>query len=224
MTRKDPNSSALESITSLGSVMAGEAPGKEDRSRIRLLDAAHEQFCKVGIQRTSMEDVARSANLSRITVYRKFATKDSLVEQVVLREFRTYFEQFLVDIELAETVDDRIVLGFVSSLRAISNNALISALIDAGPHVHGSIVGDNGRTLAMVRQFVASQLRREQGAGTIADEVDVDLVAEMFVRVTASFLMIPSEAVNLHDDAQMEALARQFLVPMIKTQCSEEGH
>ena len=216
MTRRAPNSSALESNTYLENAIGGEDPDNGDRSRVRLLDAAHEQFCKVGIQRTSMEEVARRANLSRITVYRKFATKDSLVEQVVLREFRKYFDQFRADIELAETVDDRIVLGFVSSLRAISNNALIAALIEAGPHLHGSIVGDNGRTIAMVQQFVASQLRREQRAGTIADGVDVDLVAEMFVRVTASFLMIPSDTVNLHDDARMEAIARQFLVPMIK--------
>lgn len=216
MPHQTPNSSALESITFLEKVITGEDPNKGDRSRIRLLDAAHEQFCKMGIQRTSMEEVARRANLSRITVYRKFSTKDSLVEQVVLREFRKYFDQFLVDIEHAETVDDRIALGFVSSLHAISNNSLISALVEAGPHVHGSIIGNNGQTLAMVRQFVASQLRKEQNAGTITDAVDVNLVAEMFVRVTASFLMIPSDTINLQDDAHMEAIARQFLVPMIK--------
>ena len=52
---------------------------------------------------------------------------------MVRREFRRYFDQFLVDIEQAETVADRVVLGFVSSLRAIRRNPLIGGLIAAEP-------------------------------------------------------------------------------------------
>ncbi|MGW4014760.1 TetR family transcriptional regulator [Rhodococcus ruber] len=36
--------------------------------RARLLDAAYEQFCRLGIQRSSMEEIARRAGLSRITL------------------------------------------------------------------------------------------------------------------------------------------------------------
>ena len=164
-----------------------------------------------------MEDVARRADLSRITVYRRFATKDLLVEQVVLREFRRYFDEFLVDISHARTTADRVVLGFVSSLRAIRGNPLIGGLLAAEPNLlAGSMIGDDGRMLATVRQFLAVQLRREQSAGNVSVDLDVDLVAEMMVRISASFLAIPCHIVDLDDDAQLEAIARQFLVPMLK--------
>lgn len=65
-----------------------------DEARARILDAAYDQFCRLGIQRSTMEDVARRAGVSRITVYRRFTTKDALVEQVVRREFRRYFDRF----------------------------------------------------------------------------------------------------------------------------------
>ncbi|MEU5882377.1 TetR/AcrR family transcriptional regulator [Spirillospora sp. NPDC047279] len=205
-----------ESLLERAYVDAVERVDDRDETRTRILDAAHEQLCRMGIQRSTMEDVAKRAGVSRITVYRRFATKDALVEQVVLREFRKYFDEFLDDIERASDAAERVVLGFVSSLRAIRGNPLIGGLITAEPDlVVSSMINDGGRTVATVRQFVAGQLRHEQRAGTVADDLDVDFVAEMMVRISASFLVIPSHLIDLDDDEQLAALARRFLVPML---------
>ncbi|WP_019630025.1 TetR/AcrR family transcriptional regulator [Actinomadura atramentaria] len=210
-------SSESESLLERAYEDAVERADGPDASRAKILDAAYEQFCRTGIQRTTMEDVARRANVSRITVYRRFATKDALVEQVVRREFRRYFDRFLSDIERAGTAADRVVLGFVSSLRAIRGNPLIGGLIETEPDlIMPSMVNDGGRTLAVVREFVAGQLRREQRAGDVPAELDVDLVAELMVRVTGSFLAIPSRLVDLDDDAQLATVARRFLVPLLE--------
>ena len=191
--------------------------GEPDEVRTRILDAAYEQFCLLGMQRSTMEDVARRAGVSRITVYRRFATKDALIEHVVSREFRRYFDQFLVDIEHAETAADRTVVGFVSSVRTIRGNPLIGGMLAVEPDLLvTSMIADEGAMLAMVRSFVAGQLRREQHAGTVSSELDTDLVAEMMVRVAASFLAVPSQLLDLDDDAVLEMVARRFLVPMLE--------
>ncbi|MFG2512409.1 TetR/AcrR family transcriptional regulator [Streptomyces sp. NPDC048584] len=107
-----------------------------------------------------MADVAGRAGVSRITVYRRFTTKDRLVEQVVRREFRCHLNRFKVDVQDAETVPDRVVLGFVSSLRAIRGNRIIGGLMAAEPEaVVPSMTADAGHTLAVVRRFVASRAR-----------------------------------------------------------------
>jgi AcrR family transcriptional regulator len=205
-----------ESLLARAYLDAVEQVGDADEIRVRVLDAAYEQFCRMGVQRSTMEDVAKRAGLSRITVYRRFATKDTLVEHVVRREFRRYFDRFLVEIKQAGTVADRVVLGFVSSLRAIRGNPLIGGLIAAEPGLlASSMITDDGRTLATVREFVAGQLRREQHAGTVRAELDADVVAELMVRVSASFLAIPSLVVDLDDEEQLAALARRYLVPLL---------
>ncbi|MET8340943.1 TetR family transcriptional regulator [Streptosporangium canum] len=206
-----------ESLLERAYIDAVEQVDDTDELRARILDAAYEQFCRMGIRRSTMEDVARRAGVSRITVYRRFATKDALVEHVVRREFRRYFDQFLIDIEQARNAADRVVLGFVSSLRAIRRNPLIGGLIAAEPDLLvPSMVNDGGRTLATVRQFVAGQLRREQHAGNVSSDLDTDLAAELMVRISASFLAIPSHVIDLDDDEQLAAVARQFLVPMLE--------
>ncbi|TMR37461.1 TetR/AcrR family transcriptional regulator [Nonomuraea zeae] len=206
-----------ESLLERAYLDAVERVDDTDELRARILDAAYEQFCRMGIRRSTMEDVARRAKVSRITVYRRFATKDALVEHVVRREFRRYFDRFLIDIEQAGTAADRVVLGFVSSLRAIRNNPLIGGLIAAEPDLLvPSMIADGGQTLATVRQFVAGQLRHEQRAGHVSGDLNTELVAEMMVRVSASFLATPSQVIDLDDDDQLAAVARQFLVPMLR--------
>jgi AcrR family transcriptional regulator len=211
-----------ESLLERAYIDAVERVDDTDETRARILDAAYEQLCRMGIRRSTMEDVARRAKVSRITVYRRFATKDVLVEHVVRREFRRYFDQFLIDIEQAGTAADRVVLGFVSSLRSIRGNPLIGGLIAVEPDLLvPSMINDGGRTLATVRQFVAGQLRREQRAGNVSSALDADLVAELMVRISASFLAIPSLVVDLDDDEQLAAVARRFLVPMLEPAAPE---
>jgi AcrR family transcriptional regulator len=96
--------SATPSALEVAFTEAVEGAGHDDEMTERLLDAAHEQFCRVGVKRSTMTDVARLAGVSRITVHRRFATKDQLVEQVVRREFRRYFDRFVLDVQDAGTV------------------------------------------------------------------------------------------------------------------------
>ncbi|HWI42880.1 MAG TPA: TetR/AcrR family transcriptional regulator [Nocardioides sp.] len=193
-----------------------EGAEQDDPTRNRILDAAFALFCRNGIQRVSMNDVAGAAGVARVTLYRRFADRDDLVLQVVRREFRRYFDQFLLDIATARTVEERVVAGFVSSLRHVGGNELISRLMVSEPgSVISSMVSDGGGTLAAVSRFVGGQLRREQKAGNVAAGVEVELVAELMVRVTASFLLTPSRLVDVRDDRQLEELARHYLVPLL---------
>ena len=203
-------------VGALTAVVKGDVDDHDETSA-RILDAAYEMFCHIGIQRSTMEDVARRAGISRITVYRRFATKGALVDQLIRREVGRYLDQFRIDIQQAETAADRVVLGFTSALRAFRRNPLIGGLLAADPNaLVPSTIGDGGRTLATVREFVAGQLRREQEAGHVSPEVNADVVAELMVRVCSSFLVIPSHIIDLDDDDQLSDLARQFLVPMLE--------
>lgn len=192
-------------------------PVDDDTTTSRVLDAAYEQFCLLGIQRTTMEDVAKRAGVSRITVYRHVATKDALIDRVLRREVHRHIHRFLADVSAAETAADRVVVGFASALGAIRRNPLLTRILEVEPDaLAAALVGDGGRTMSLIRRFVARQLRAEQRAGHVHPDVEVDLVAELMVRVSASFLLTPSDVVDLDDDEQTEAMVRMFLVPMLQ--------
>ena len=55
-----------------------DAPDDIAAARERLLDAAETRFEQYGIIKTTVEDIARTAHVSRATVYRYFATTEDL--------------------------------------------------------------------------------------------------------------------------------------------------
>ena len=189
---------------------------REDKTRTKLLDAAYEQFCATGIARASMEEVARRAGTARITIYRKFDSKDALVDAVMLREFQRYFGEFRAEMAKAQTVADRVVAGLVTSLRTIGRNPLITKLLEIEPaSVPGLVGGGDSRTMFQVRDFVAHQIRIEQEAGAIDPRVSTMLAADMIVRITGSFLTSPSDLIELDDEATLTEVAREFILPLV---------
>ena len=63
-----------------------DVPADVSDARRRLLDAAEECFAHYGVAKTTVEDVAAKAKVSRATVYRYFDGRDDLLLGVLLRE------------------------------------------------------------------------------------------------------------------------------------------
>lgn len=201
----------------LGLLLAAFAgAGEVDETTGRVLDAAYEEFALVGIGRTTMEDVARRAGVSRVTVYRHVANKDALVEQVLQREFQRQAISYVTEMQAAETAQDRIVGGYLRTIQALRQNRLLTGLLSVElDQLVSSMAGSAEHVLSMARIFVAHLLRVEQDAGELGPEVDVDVAADLMVRVAVSFILIPSEVVDLDDDEQTQAMVEAFLLPML---------
>ena len=181
-----------------------------------MLDAAYEEFCRVGIQRTSMEDVARRAGVTRTTVYRHVANKEALVDQVLQREFQRHVGQYLEAIQAATTAADRIVDGYLTTIQAIRRNPLLGGLLPTElDSLVASMAGTADHVLSMARLFVAQLLRIEQQAGEIAAAVDIDFVADVMVRLAVSYILIPSDVIDFDNDAAARTAARNLLEPLL---------
>ncbi|MFD7060663.1 TetR/AcrR family transcriptional regulator [Streptomyces sp. NPDC059906] len=187
----------------------------EDPTARRILDAALEQFTVFGLRRSSMDDVAKRAGVSRVTVYRRFGTKDTLVEQTLLRENSRFFQRLDQAVAALPTMGERVVEGFVVALRHTRAHPLFGGLLRLEPEVvlpyltvHG------GSSLAATVDYVTGHLRRAQQAeGRPGD--DPRPVAELMVRVAVSFLLNPASCIEMDDEDQARAFARRYLAPLL---------
>jgi AcrR family transcriptional regulator len=54
---------------------------RKEKSKVRIIKAALELFGRLGINKVSIYDIARQANVSHVTIYNLFKGKDGLVEE-----------------------------------------------------------------------------------------------------------------------------------------------
>jgi AcrR family transcriptional regulator len=190
------------------------ADDSADPTTTRILDAARDQFGTFGLRRSTVEDVARRAKVGRVTVYRRFDTKNALVEAVLVREARRFLAAFDAEVAGLPTMEERIVAGFVVALRG-ARSALIGRLLELEPETAlPFLTTRGGPILGVLRDHLAASFVRAPDA-TAIHAAEATRVAEIFVRLTVSFLLTPESIVPVDDELQARAFARRFLAPMV---------
>jgi AcrR family transcriptional regulator len=178
--------------------------GELDPTEERILDGALAEIAERGTEGATMEDVARRSGVGRMTVFRRFGSKDALVERLLLRELRRFLAA--VDERLAAIDDpgERVVEAFLACLRAGTEHPLMARMARVEP---GAAM--ERLPLEVGRVFVAARLR--------ADDVEnADAVADVLVRLAASYVLFPGEAVDVRDEAAARDFAERTLAPIVR--------
>ncbi|WP_328394399.1 TetR/AcrR family transcriptional regulator [Nocardia sp. NBC_00416] len=143
------------------------------RRREHVLGAALRTFARYGYRKTSMEDVAAAADISRPGLYFLFTSKQNLFRAAVTHALDGDIEaaqRCLADDE--RPLRDRLIEALdLWTGRYIGPLAKeVALLIEANPELLGSVVTDYPeRFLAMVTKAVAAEL--SSGSGSLAQDL-----------------------------------------------------
>jgi AcrR family transcriptional regulator len=195
--------------------LVDDRSGPHDEVGARILDAAFEQFCLIGIRRSSMEDVARRAKVGRVTIYRRFESKDKLVSALLWRETRTAIGKVEAAVNAVANPEDRFVEGFLAGMHAVRRHPLLVALLATEPEAALPLLTVKASAgLELARAFMAEEIRRVRADLGIVD-IDAEQVAEIFARLTHSLVLTPPSCLPLDDDERTREFARRHIVPMV---------
>jgi TetR/AcrR family transcriptional repressor of uid operon len=190
----------------------------EDALFDRIAAAALDEFAEHGIRRTSMEDVARRAGVSRMTVFRRFASKQRLVEVVIAREVRRGMGELDLIWEAAETLEDRLVAGLEFAGRYVSGHPLFDRVLRSEPEtLLAQLTLDGGPVLELYRSLIAHRLQAEINAGR-ATTSDLDGAAEVIARLAISLLLTRDGTITLENTYSVRRLVNLTLLPMLQPQ------
>lgn len=189
------------------------------RNSDRLLDAAREVILTVGLKRTTLTDVARRAEVSRMTVYRTYPDMQSILADLMTREWTTEFDRVVTRTE-ADDGDGThaIARRFVAAVGAVRENELFRRIVGLDPEqVLPYLIDRRGRSQDVVLDALAARLATAQEAGHVRDG-DPLLLARTLVLSAHGFAisvqtMTDDERTQVDFDDELTTLVRRYLAP-----------
>jgi AcrR family transcriptional regulator len=207
---------AGDSVTLLTRGFGSSVEVPADATSERILDAALKICAESGVRHLTMDDVAERAGVGRMTVYRRFGSREQLEEVLAVREARRCLAELDSTVDPGAPVPDQIAQGLLTTLRLIREHPLLARMSRVEPAAALAALRDEGTSIfAMSRAFMATRIREGQKAGTVAGAVDPEQAGEVLSRIGFSFLLIPESALPLGDDDQMRELARTLIAPIL---------
>ncbi|MFD6162854.1 TetR/AcrR family transcriptional regulator [Nocardia sp. NPDC060256] len=181
----------------------------------KLLESALSAFLDFGIKRTSMGEIARRAGISPATLYRRFESKNELVEAVSVREAQRFVAMIDKQVRAVTGTEDQLVEIFVAFITAIANNELLRRLLRTEPDlILPRLTTDAGPILVVGRSYLAEKLRELRDTENTHD-FDADLVAEIMARLALSLALTPDGLIPVTDRDAAREFARRTLMPMV---------
>ena len=183
-----------------------------------ILDAAVDELRAYGLRRTSVDNVARRAGLSRATVYRRYENKNVLVQAALVRESARFFGEIVAAVGPLPTVRERLVEGFVVGLRLVRTDALLTRLLVSDPEELVPYLTLRGAgVIAAASEFLVAQYEQVAGPRMAGDPMSREprVLAEMLVRLAISFTLTPTGVIAVDDDAAVRQFADAYLAPLL---------
>ncbi|MEC4762644.1 TetR/AcrR family transcriptional regulator [Mycobacterium sherrisii] len=192
---------------------AGQVGQVEDGTDVErtILDTARTVFETYGVRRANIEDVAVQAGVSRSTVYRRFPTKDDLVERVVRREAELFFAT--LDRATAGCGPRQALIeAFTLGVRLVQDSPLYSRIVQSEPELFGLFSRSHVFPIGQFADGIARTLRR---CGAEITEPDLANIADVLLRVALGIIVFPTDRLDIADDAAVRGYAARYLVPLL---------
>jgi AcrR family transcriptional regulator len=170
----------------------------------RILDAAYELLLAIGMRRMTMADIARHAEVSRATLYRRWPNVQTVVAALMTREWTTAMvSAFQIDTKDARS---RLVEGVVSVAAQTRVHPLMRKIIELDPEfLTPYLLQRRGSSTNAQLEFVEQCLRDGYADGSIR-EGDVEwqarqvILAAMASAVSGPIMAKPAHYRRLDDE------------------------
>jgi len=192
---------------------ADGAPDRSSPHRLAVVDATLACLARHGTLKTTVDDIAREAGVSRATVYRAFpGGREEILGAVVDTEMARLFSALGVTLGESEDLGQALVGGIVEASSRLRGHAALAYLVEHEPDVVlGHLAFDeSNRLLGTASRFVAPFLARWMSPP------EAGRVAEWATRIVLSYAISPSETTDLCDPAHTARLVETFVLPGIR--------
>jgi len=150
-----------------------------------LLQKAEELFWKYGYTSVSVDQIAREAGISKMTIYKHFHSKEELFVEVLLRntEYHTKIIMDKID-EKYHTIEKiETLYAYMLEVNKLLSPILVKDIMDRASLLQRLIAYKEQRTLEMWRYIVEDGIQKKE-----IRELDVDFISNLLLYMPTIFI------------------------------------
>jgi len=187
----------------------GVIVGAVDGTRQRILEATYACVARWGLSKTTVEDAAREAGLSRATVYRYFpGGREELIDAVVSWQHVLFFVRLYEEVYGATSLEEVLDRGLIFARRSLLEHEVLQKVLETEPEVlMPKLTVESNRTVGLIAGFLVPYLH-EHG---MAEGVEIHEAADFLARMILSYISSPGHW-DLGDPEQVATLVRTELL------------
>jgi AcrR family transcriptional regulator len=189
--------------------MAAPLPQATETSEL-IIQAAYACFAKQGLQKTTIVDIARRANVSRSTIYEYFSDKGAILEACAEHASEQFYREMSKAMDRGASVEEKLSHAAVfvtQARRVISSEKYFDE--DA---VSLLLTKDAAVLLRECVEFIAPYLSAAKLTGEVRKDLDVDAAGEWFARILFSLFSTPSSTRDMDDPKVVSEFVRAHVV------------
>jgi AcrR family transcriptional regulator len=196
---------------------AGSALADREETRARILQVARERFRHNGVQKTTMEDVARAAGTSRQVLYRFFSGRGEVVEAAIVERIRELAGVLAEDLDRYSTFGEAMVEVSLATIEAARHDDELQGLFENtnGIRLHHVLAGPHAAVADLVEEFWRPWFERARQRGELRRDVDSRDLVE-WIRGVYLMLILRDD---VDADREREILQR-YLLPSLSVEAA----
>src|SRR6476660_7159111 len=179
-------------------------------TRELIIEPAFDCFRRHGLDKTTVVDIARAADISRSTVYEYFRDKAEIVEACAEHSSQKFYRAMANAMGKGDSLEDKLTLAAVFVTRA--RRFLEPEMYFDADEASLLLTKNAAVLLRECGEFLAPYLAAAKLTGEVRKDLDVVASGEWFARMLFSLFSTPSSTLDMDDDEIVADFVRSHVV------------